>query len=449
MLSILDRDRGSSISRRNFLRIGGLGVGGLTLSQVLKAEAKAGVASSNKSLILVYLVGGPPHQDMFDLKPHAPAEVAGPFRPIHTNVPGMDICQYMPRLAQRADKLAIIRSMCDSQNDHNAFQCYTGFNQQKPMPRGDWPELGAVVSRLQGPTHPSVPPFVSLCYNCSHPPYNEPGPGFLGVAHSSFRPQGPGRDDMILQGITHDRLHDRRALLSSLDQFRRTADARAAAVGADNFTQQAMEILTSSRLVEALDLTREDPAIVERYGTGDASVFIDGNGAPRVPQSFLAARRLVEAGARIVTVNYSKWDWHGHPYGSCFDRCREDLGVFDQGFSALLDDLSERGLDRDVTVGVWGDFGRTPIINGNVGRDHWPQVAFALLTGGGMRTGQVIGSTDRLGGLPVDRPVRFGELFATLYHNLGIDVGTTTITDLNGRPQYLVENGMQPISELV
>ena len=178
-------------------------------------------------------------------------------------------------------------------------------------------------------------------------------------------------------------------------------------------------------------------------------MFIDDNGALRVPQSFLAARRLVEAGARVVTVNYSKWDWHGHPYGSCFDRCREDMEVFDRAFSALLDDLRNRGLDKDVTIAVWGDFGRTPQINANVGRDHWPRVAFGLLAGGGMRTGQVIGATDRLGGEPVERPVKFAELFATLYHTLGIDASHTTIPDLSGRPQYLVDGGAEPLRELV
>jgi uncharacterized protein (DUF1501 family) len=210
-----------------------------------------------------------------------------------------------------------------------------------------------------------------------------------------------------------------------------------------------MGILTSSRLADALDLTKEDPRVVERYGSGDEKVHIDENGAPRVPQSFLVARRLVEAGARVVTLNYSKWDWHGHPYGSCFDRCQEDLTVFDKGFSALIEDLHDRGLDKDVTVAVWGEFGRTPIINKNVGRDHWPRVACALLAGGGMKTGQVIGATDRLGGEAVARPVTFPELFATLYHNLGIDPNTTTVTDLAGRPHYLVDDQARPLAELV
>jgi uncharacterized protein (DUF1501 family) len=254
---------------------------------------------------------------------------------------------------------------------------------------------------------------------------------------------------MTLQGITYDRLDDRKRLLTSIDRFRRTADASGAMEGMDAFTQQAMGILTSSKLAEALDLSKEDPRIVARYGTGDDVKRIDGNGAPRVPQSFLTARRLVEAGARVVTVNYSKWDWHGGSNNDIFSREREDFPVFDQAITALVDDLHERGLSRDVSVLVWGEFGRTPKISAQVGRDHWPRVAMALLAGGGMRHGQVIGSTDRLGGEATSRPVTFGEVFATLYHNLGIDVERATVEDRQGRPHYLVPRGAAPIGELV
>jgi uncharacterized protein (DUF1501 family) len=188
---------------------------------------------------------------------------------------------------------------------------------------------------------------------------------------------------------------------------------------------------------------------VARYGTGNPKVFIDENGAPRVPQSLLLARRLIEAGARVVTLNYSKWDWHGIPYGTIFSREAEDFPVFDQCLSALLEDLHQRGLDKDCTVVVWGEFGRTPKISSIVGRDHWPNVNFALLAGGGMKTGQVIGATDRIAGEAVSRPVTFGEVYATLYHNLGIDPAHATLQDLNGRPQYLVEDHAKPLRELV
>ena len=253
---------------------------------------------------------------------------------------------------------------------------------------------------------------------------------------------------MVLNGITHDRLDDRESLLTAFDNYRRDVDNSGMMRGLDTFTKQAMGMLTSSKLAEALDLSKEDPKVRERYGTGNTKLHIDGNGAPRVPQNLLTARRLIEAGARVVTVNYSKWDWHGGSYGTIFDRQREDHPVFDKALSALIEDLHDRGLDKDVTVGVWGEFGRTPKINNQVGRDHWPGVSMALLAGGGMNNGQVIGATDRLAGEPVDRPVRFGELFATLYHNLGIDVSRATVADLQGRPHYLVPDGAEPLPEL-
>jgi hypothetical protein len=386
---------------------------------------------------------------MFDLKPLAPKEIAGPWRPIATNVAGMEICEAFPRLARMADRLAVIRSLVGSQADHDAIQVFNGHDPRKPTAAGGWPQFGSTISKLQGPANVATPPFISLCYPCTHPPYNEPGPGFLGAAQSPFRPMGPTRDDMVLRGVSAKRLGDRRSLMQRFDQFRREVDGTRMMEGMDHFTEQAMGLLTSSRLAAALDLSKEDPRIVSRYGTGNPKIFIDDNGAPRVPQSLLLARRLIEAGARVVTLNYSKWDWHGIPYGTIFSREAEDFPVFDRCLSALLDDLHERGLDRDCTVVVWGEFGRTPKINPNVGRDHWPNANFALLAGGGMKTGQVIGATDRIAGQPVSRPVTFGEVYATLYHNLGIDPAQATLQDLNGRPQYLVEDHAKPLHELV
>ncbi len=437
------------VSRRNFLKIGTLGVAGLTLPQLLQAESVAGIRRSPKSVIMIYLVGGPPHQDMFDLKPLAPKEVAGPWRPIATNVPGFEICEAFPRLAGMADKLAVIRSLVGNQADHDAIQVFNGHHPRKPTPSGGWPQFGSMVAKTQGPSDVTTPPFVSLCYTCTHGPYNEPGPGFLGAAQSPFRPMGPTRDDMVLNGVTLERLGDRRSLMRSFDQFRRDADATRMMHGMDHFTEQAMGLLTSSRLAEALDLSKEDPRTVARYGTGDTKNMIDGNGAPRVPQSLLMARRLIEAGARVVTLNYSKWDWHGGSYNTIFNREAEDFPIFDQCVSALVEDLHVRGLDKDCSVVIWGEFGRTPKISAQVGRDHWPQVNCALLAGGGMKTGQIIGATDRLAGEAVSRPVTFGDVYSTLFHNLGIDASRTTIQDLNGRPQYLVEDSAKPLPELV
>ncbi|HTU18300.1 MAG TPA: DUF1501 domain-containing protein [Gemmataceae bacterium] len=443
------------LSRRSFLQIGALGLGGLALPSLLRAEAAAGSRSSHKSVILIYLVGGPPHQDLFDLKPNAPKEIAGPWKPTATNVTGIQICEALPRLARIMDKLVVVRSLVGNQAGHDAIQVYNGHHPRKPTPSGGWPQLGSAVAKLQGPVDPSVPPFVSVCYTCTHGPYNEPGPGFLGASMAPFRAMGKTREDMLLRGLSVERLADRKTLLKSFDTLRRDADANGAVQAMDAFTQQAFGLLTSSRMADALDLSKEPARVVERYGTGNPKIHMDGNGAPRVPQSLLMARRLVEAGARVVTLNYSKWDWHGgknaegRADNSIFLREKEDFPIFDQCVSALVEDLHQRGLDKDCTVVILGEFGRTPKISAQVGRDHWPQVNCALLAGGGMKTGQVIGATDRIAGEAAARPVTWGELFATLYHNLGIDSHRATLPDFTGRPQYLVEDDANPLPELV
>jgi len=435
------------VSRRNFLRIGALGLGGLTLPQMLQAEAAAGIRSAgnqHKAVIMIFLPGGPSHQDMFDLKMDAPSEVRGEFKPIATNVPGIQICEHLPQLAQLADKYSIVRSIVGCNGDHYAVQCVTG-RDHKNMPSGGWPALGSVLSKLNGAVDPSIPPFVGLAPKMGHTPWSENGQsGFLGVGHAPFQPnKGGGSEDMVLKGLTLDRLADRRSLLTSIDTFRREADSTGMMDGLDAFNQQAFGILTSSKLADALDLRKEDPKVVERYGKGDPRNRDDGG--PKLMEQFLAARRLVEAGARCVTLAFSRWDHHGDNFGAL----RQDLPLLDQGLSALIRDLHERGLDKDVSVVVWGEFGRTPTINKDGGRDHWPRVSCALLAGGGMKHGQIIGATDRLGGEAVERPVQFGEVFATLYQGLGIDVNKVTLPDFNGRPQFLVDNGYQPMRELV
>jgi uncharacterized protein (DUF1501 family) len=269
-------------------------------------------------------------------------------------------------------------------------------------------------------------------------------PGFLGVSHAPFKPNSGGSEDMKLNGITLERLQDRKALLASFDRFRRETDATGLMDGLDTFNQQAFGVLTSSKLMDALDISKEDPKVVESYGKGDPKKMADGG--PRMMEHFLMARRLVQAGSRCVTLAFSRWDWHG----GNFNRGRQDMPMLDQGVAALIDDLHRLGLEKDVSVVVWGEFGRTPKINKDAGRDHWPQVSCAMLAGGGMRTGQVIGSTNRLGEHAQDRPVHFQDVFATLYHNLGIDVGKITIPDLSGRPRYLIDNDMhRPLQELV
>ncbi len=446
MLTINSTESGpfcDGLSRRGFLQIGGLAMGGANLPQILQAESLSGTLG-HKAVIMVFLPGGPPHQDMFDLKPEAPSEVRGEFRPISTNVAGMQICEEFPRLAKMADKFAVVRSIVGATGRHDAQQCLTGHGVNNAPP-GGWPSIGSVVSKLQGAANPASPPFVGLSPKCGHDEWGDPGqPGFLGPSYAAFCPfRGGGKEDMVLKGMSLERLRDRKGLLSSFDQFRRTVDASGMMEGMDTFNQQAFGVLTSSKLAAALDLSQEDPALVERYGKG--SEVLRADGAWKRLDQFLMARRLVEAGARVVTLGFSRWDWHSEN----FKRGREDFPMLDQGLSALIDDLHQRGLSDDVSVVVWGEFGRTPKINDKAGRDHWPRVSCALLAGGAMNTGQMIGATDRLGGEAVERPVHFQEVLSTLYHNLGIDARKVTVEDLTGRPQYLVDPEYEPIKELV
>ena len=423
------------VTRRDALKIGALGLGGLSLPDLLRAEQRAGIKGSHKAVIMIYMPGAPPHQDMYDLKMEAPSGIRGPFQPIDTAVPGIRICEHMPMLAKVMDKCIPLRSVHGSPNgSHDSFICYTGHSFVN-QPPGDWPSMGAVASRLQGPVNVSVPSFIGLSPNTGHPPYGSPGhPGFLGISHGAFRPSGPSRANMKLNGVTLDRLGNRKQLLTSLDAFRRSHSGDSSLAGLDDLNRQALDILTSSRLADALDLSKEDPAVRERYGKGSPKNF--GDGAPRNLEHFLMARRLVEAGARVVTLNFGRWDFHSNNHNTARDT---HLPLFDRGLATLIADIYERGLGDDVSVVAWGEFGRTPRINKTAGRDHWPQVGGGLIAGGGMQTGQVIGSTDRLGGVPKDRPVHFGEVFATLYRNLGLDPATMKLPDRAGRPQYIVD----------
>ena len=433
-----------SLTRRDFLSIGALTCGGLSLADVLRAESAQPRGQSHKSVIMIYLTGGPPHQDMLDLKPDAPQEVRGEFTPIDTCVPGIQISELMPRVAQMMDKFVSLRTLVGSDGRHSSFQCVTGdrFGSQPP---GGSPELGSILSRLHGSVDAAIPPAIDLSLKMDHLPYNLPGPGFLGSAHAPFRPSGPARDDMILQGISVDRFDNRRQLLDGFNAVRRRLDRSAYPQQADVFTRQALDVLTSSRLADALNLELEDPRIRARYGKDDPKVLpYSGTSYQAIVSKFLLARRLVEAGARCVTVSYADFDWHG----SNFTHARKVVPLLDQGLSALVQDLHERGLEQDVTVVVWGEFGRTPKINKSAGREHWSRVACGVLAGGGMTTGLQIGKTNRLAEEPVDRPVHFREVFATLYRNLGIDPQRTTLTDLSGRPRYLLDDH-RPIRELV
>jgi hypothetical protein len=438
-------------SRRGFLKIGGMAMGGLALPQVLESEAEAGTGSSHKGIINIYMPGGPSHIDLWDLKPEAPAEIRGDFRPIATNVPGIEICEMFPRMAQMMDKFVPVRSISDADGRHDCYQCMTGRKFGERKPPGGWPAAGSWVSKLQGPVNTAVPANVALMYPTGNRTWGEPGDGgFLGVSNTPFNLVGKkarsSAEHMILKGITLERLGDRNRLMKALDNFHREADNSGLMESMDIYTQQAIGILTTSKLADALDLSKEDPKILARYGKSEEKFQRDG--APKMIENFCIARRLIEAGARYVSLNYSRWDWHGGD-GMNFPRSRQEFPLLDQGLSALITDLHERGLDRDVSVVVWGEFGRTPKINRNNSRDHWPKVSCAMLAGGGMQTGQVIGKTNRYGEYAVERPVKFQEIFATLYKSAGIDYASVREFDQGGTPRYMVDQGIEPLRELV
>jgi hypothetical protein len=455
------------MTRRSWLQIGGLALGGMSLPEILRAEATSGQRNPARGIIMVLLPGGPTHIDTFDLKPDAPAEIRGEFRPIATNVPGLDICELMPHLAKRADRLTIIRSLVGFRDDHNTHWCSTGWESHPPMdasplvagfPPGDWPSMGSVLSKKLGPRVAGVPPCVDLTPVDADARFilrTPPGqPGYLGVAHAGFEVQAVDRRNIMLHGVDLSRLGDRRSLLASFDGFRRQVDARGVAEGIDSFQRQAFEVLTSPRLAQALDLSREEARTRGRYGL-DRTYPDERQGKTYLDQ-FLLARRVIEAGARCVTLAFSRWpfgrvlrgdhnwDWHR----DLFPEARQTLPLLDFGLSALIEDLDERGLLNDVAVVVWGEFGRTPRINKNAGRDHWSKVSSAVVAGGGMKCGQVLGSTTRWAEEPRTRPIHFRDVFATLYQRLGIDAATTQFNDLTGRPQYLLGNH-RPVPELI
>ncbi|WP_149499776.1 DUF1501 domain-containing protein [Roseiconus lacunae] len=432
-------------NRRSFLKIGALsfGSGGLTLADLYRAEAANATDRKHKSVINIFLAGGPPHQDMWEIKTDAPSEIRGEFRPINTNVPGIQICEVFPKLASMMDKAAVIRSVVGCRGGHDAIQCLTGWDNGSLRSLGGRPSIGSAAAKLYGPVDPAVPPFVGLAAPTRHVPWSDAGQaGFLGSAFSPFKPDGPGMKNMTLQGITLDRLANRRALLAELDGMRRDIDIHGTMEGMDAFGQRALDVLTSSKLVDALDLSQEDPRTIEMYGDGKPYKY-QYDGAPTCNEQLLIARRLVEAGVRVVSLSYGRWDSHGKN----FDLVRDHGGKLDQCLSALITDLDQRGMLDDVVIAVWGEFGRTPKINPQAGRDHWTKVSCAYLAGGGLNTGQAIGATNRMGEEATERPVDMQEIVATLYHSLGIDTQTTTIADPTGRPQFLVDK--DPIAELV
>lgn len=428
------------VSRRSFLQVGGLAVGGLTLADVLQAEQTSPRRSGHKSVIMVYLSGGLPHQDTFDLKPAAPAEIRGEFQPIATAVPGIDICEHLPKLAAVMNHCSLVRSIVGQRDEHSSFQNLTGYT-MGDVQRNQHPNFGSAVARVLGAVDPLTPPFVDMFPTMQHRPYNSTGAGILGSAYNQVRADGEDLASMKLRYIESPQFRGRQELLSQLDALRRGSEARSVDNVAENY-RRAFDVLTSSRIVDALDVTKADPKIRERYGLGSSKHL--GDGAPLWNDQLLIARRLVEVGVRVVTVAYGFWDTHGNN----FKHMKQHLPTVDAGLSSLVQDLVDSGMDQDVSVVVWGEFGRTPKINNNAGRDHWAPVQSALFAGGGMRMGQVIGATDKDAGYAAERPIHYRDVLATIYHNLGIDPHEY-VRDINDRPITLLPDDARPIRDLV
>jgi len=418
------------VDRRDFLKVGALGLGGLTLADLLRqrAHGAANPGVSHKSVIMVYLPGGPSHIDMYDLKPDAPQEFRGEFRPIRTNVPGFDVCELMPLHARLADKMSVVRGL-QTVDSHSAELLMRG---TLSAPRR--PVFGSIVSRLRGAGARSMPHYVALGGENGSDPAD---PAYLGSTYRPFTFGGPGLENLSLsRDVSLDRLGDRRSLLSSFDNVRREIDvAQGTVAGLDAFTAQALDMIASPGTRQAFDLAREPARVRERYGP-----------ATRL----LLALRLVQAGVSVVTVSLAgtvvpggDWDTHAgddQRRETNFDNLRRKLPIYDQAITTLISDLYDRGLDRDVAVVVWGEFGRTPRINRTGGRDHWAPASFAVVSGGGLRMGQVIGDTGpRAERVTSAAPYTPANLLATLYGVLGID-SSRTLPDFNGRPMYVLDD---------
>ena len=428
------------IDRRSFVKIGSLGLTGMSLADLTRIEAASTAGSTAHSVIMVYLSGGISHQDTVDLKPNAPAEVRGEFNPIPTNVAGIQFCELLPKLSQVADRLTILRSLVGQRDEHTSHQNVTGYPRTIAL-RENRPHIGGVVGKMLGPTTHLAPAAIDLFPTMQHQPYNSSGAGVLGNQYDPLRADGDQLEVMKLNQINRDQFDARRQLLDSLTQMRRDLDA-GKLTEFDTAQKQAVDVLTSGHVVNALDVEREDPKVLERYGRGSKTHL--GDGAPMWNDQLVMARRLVEAGVRLVTVAYGFWDTHGKN----FRHLKSKLPLFDQGISALIADIYERGLADHVTVLVWGEFGRTPKINHKAGRDHWAPVNSAILSGGGMRMGQVIGATDKIAGEVNERPIDYRDVLATVYHQLGID-STHLIRDRAERPIAILPGHRQPIPELL
>jgi hypothetical protein len=427
------------LTRRSFLRVGFLGLAGLTLADHLRhkaAAAEAGKPTRDTAVILLWLGGGPSHIDMYDLKPEAPVEFRGEFGSIPTNVPGIRVGEHLPLQARHMDKMAVVRSVMHTNAGHGmgTHWMLTGYVPTIEINDNLNPSCGSVVARMRGANAPRLPAYVCLP---SPPP--SANAAYLGVAYNPFAPgSDPNsdgfqvRDLKLTPRVDLDRFKNRRELLRDVDRLRRDADTQGTALGYDRFYHDAFDIVTSADCRIAFDIHKEDPKVRDRYGRHTWG------------QSTLLARRLVEAGATYVTVNMGGWDTHSNNFQSLKSNL---LPHYDRALAALLEDLHDRGLDQKVLVMTYGEFGRTPRINPQAGRDHWPGAMSVIVAGGGLKMGQVIGSTDPKAECPKTRAVGPQDVLATMYHVLGIDY-RHEFYDAAQRPIPILNEG-KPIEELV
>jgi hypothetical protein len=424
------------VSRRGFLRVGSLGLAGLTLPNLLRARAAQADSPRETAAICIFLGGGPSHIDMYDLKPAAPAEYRGEFKPARTNVPGVQISEHLPRQARIMDKLALVRSVTHTHPGHGGGPHWmmTGYNPVVEINDNHFPSIGSVVARMRGGNRPGLPAYVSVPRLV-----NSGNAAYLGVAYNPFIPGGDPsyaqfqvRDLQPPPAIDAARLADRRAMLKAVDRMRRDLDRSGTAAGFDQFYREAQELVTGRRALAAFDVHREDPRLRDAYGRTSLG------------QCCLLARRLVEAGVTFVAVSHGGWDTHGKNFAALKDNLLPD---YDRAFATLVEDLHQRGLARDVLVFVIGDFGRTPKINNDAGRDHWPGALSVPLAGGNLKTGLVVGSTDARGEYPRENPQGPQDVLATVYHHLGIDTDVEFEDDAR-RPIKICNVG-KPIAELV
>lgn len=424
-------------SRRGFLRIGSLALGGLSLPRMLAQGSEDAPARPRRAVIQIWLAGGPSHIDMYDLKPEAPAEYRGEFRPISTNVPGIQIGEHLPLQAEVMDRMAIVRSAFHTNAGHGMGSQWmlTGWQPTIEVNNNIFPACGSVAARLRGANDPDLPAY------CNLP--NTLGLGkaaYLGASYNPFSPDSDPNNDgfqvrnLKLPGrVDLNRFDARRGLIQQLDHVRRDLDTQREMSEVDRFYEQGLEMVTNDKALKAFDIGSEETSLRERYGRNDLG------------QSCLLARRLVEAGVTYVTIQAGGgWDTHGDNFKQLKDNL---LPKYDRALAALVADLADRGLDQEVLVMAFGEFGRTPRINTGAGRDHWPGAMSVVYAGGGMRMGQVIGETDARAEAPISRPCSPGDILSTMYHFLGID-HHHVFFDQARRPMPVLNEG-QPIEELV